>query len=220
MEKKIGFVRLTDRWVVLRCTRDFFGNNTVANRLCLSRLRDTGPAEQRSEQADMHLFVRCVFISTSSVSIHVSFFLSVSLWWVTSTPSSLRLHFCSHVSWPNLFFLQPCLIWYLFLKKKIFPVMQYLSLIFFLLLFALAFGCFLLKDTDNTCWQHRTPIFLQFLQPAVVSYRKKPPCPRLHSWKRPCVVTLKAELWASSDSCEKGAAADGKTCISKPLRGF
>lgn len=59
--------------------------------------------------------------------------------------------------------------------------MQYLSLIFFLLLFALAFGCFLLKDTDNTCWQHRTPIFLQFLQPAVVSYRKKPPCPRLHS---------------------------------------
>lgn len=107
-----------------------------------------------------------------------------------------------------------------FLKKKIFPVMQYLSLIFFLFLFALAFGCFLLKDTDNTCWQHRTPIFLQFLQPAVVSYRKKPPCPRLHSWKRPCVVTLKAELWASSDSCEKGAAADGKTCISKPLRGF
>lgn len=49
----------------------FFGNNTVAHRLCLSRLRDTGPAEQRS---DMHLFVRCVFISTSSVSIHVSFF--------------------------------------------------------------------------------------------------------------------------------------------------
>lgn len=147
------------------------------------------------------------------------FFLSVSLWWVTSTPSSLRLHFCSHVSWPNLFFLQPCLIWYLF-KKKSFPLCNILALFFHLLLFALAFGCFLLKDTDNTCWQHRTPIFLQFLQPAVVSYRKKPPCPRLHSWKRPCVVTLKAELWASSDSCEKGAAADGKTCISKPLRGF
>lgn len=165
MEKKIGFVRLTDRWVVLRCTRDFFGNNTVANRLCLSRLRDTGPAEQRSEQADMHLFVRCVFISTSSVSIHVSFFLSVSLWWVTSTPSSLRLHFCSHVSWPNLFFLQPCLIWYLFLKKKSFPLCNILALFFFYYFLHWLLAVFCSKTQTTHVGNTELPFSFSFYNP-------------------------------------------------------
>lgn len=157
------------------------GNNTVANRLCLSRLRDTGPAEQRSEQADMHLFVKCVFISTSSVSIHMCLFFLLRL------PVMSNIH----AFLPAATFLQSCFLTQFVLLatlpglvsllKNSFPLCNILALFFYLLFFPLVFDCFRLKDTDNTCWQHRTPIFLQFLQPAVVFYRKKPPCPRLHS---------------------------------------
>lgn len=168
----MGFFSLADWWVVFLCTREHF----LAIILSQIGLPVTSQGhgtltEQRSEQADMHLFVRRVFISTMNISIYSFFFApSIALWWVTSTPSSLRLHFCSHVFWPNLLSLQPCLVFASFVLFL--SLMQY---------FHLAFSAFTFDCHSDLCSRTHTthagntelPFSLQPLRPVVLFVRDK-----------------------------------------------
>lgn len=184
-------------------------------------------SEQQSEKGDVHLRGVCI----STICISISFRLCLLPFSeVMSTPSSLQLHFAQ--SWfLTQFVLLPtssCFVPHDILLCSLCSILACLFFIYSLY----CCSSVILRFCSRTCRQHiltkQKP--LQFLWPTALFYYKKKHRPLIPlkagadclpvsiAYKCLCVVTLRPELGVRFDSCEKGAASDGKTCISRSLK--
>lgn len=180
--------------------------------------------EQQSEKRDMHFRGVCLFPLCAFPSVSVQFFF-------------LTVMSNVHNLFPAAMF---CAI---MVSDPICPpsnLIHKVGAIYRYVLCALFQPCFL--STPGLAalvilWGHADNTFRQIRNPFIFYdqlhfFITKEHCPLiplkagkdcLHvsiAYKCLRVVTLNSKLSVHSDSCEKGRVTDGKTCISKPLKGF